>query len=158
MKKNLIKNLLILSLVSISTASIQAQEKLEEKEVLVKEVMKEPTQKVKPTVPDSNQIYGIVAVPATYPEGDSALLEDMAENFEYPEEAREKKVESRLILSFVVEKDGSISNIEVTRGLGAGLDEAAIAAAKKLKTFTPAYHNDKPVRSYFSLPFRCSVE
>ncbi len=144
MKNILIKNLLALSLVLLSTASIQAQEELDENAPEVS-TTEEP-------------IYEIVAVEATYPGGTSALLADFAENFEYPEEAREKNVQGRLLVNFVVEKDGSINHVKVTRKLGSGLDEAAVNAIKSIKDFTPAYQNGEPVRSYYTLPVLCRLD
>ncbi len=106
---------------------------------------------------EDNKIYDVVAQEATYPGGNAAILKDIARNFEYPSVARQNGISGRVIVSFVVEKNGSVSNVKVTRGLGYGLDEAAISAVKKLKNFTPAKQDGKSVRSYFSVPIRCEL-
>ncbi len=107
----------------------------------------------------SGKVYVLVKQEAEYPGGTSALLADFSENFKYPEEARKKEIEGRLVLNFVVEKDGSISHVKCTRSLGHGLDEAAILAVKSLKNFSkPAMEKGEYVRSFYTLPVRCSLD
>ncbi len=120
-----------------------------------KEIKEAQIEDPKPEV--DNKIYEVVAQEAEYPGGPSAMLSDIAKNFQYPTVARENGITGRVIVNFVVEKDGSISNIKVTRGLGYGLDEAAVAVVKKLKRFAPAKQDGKSVRSYMSLPIRCEL-
>ncbi len=120
-----------------------------------KEIAKEQIEE-KPKV-DDNKIYDVVAQEAAYPGGTQAMLKDISRNFDYPTIARENGISGRVIVNFVVEKDGSISNVKVTRGLGYGLDEAAVNAVKKLKRFSPAKQDGKSVRSYYSLPIRCDL-
>ncbi len=158
MKSKLIQNLLALSLVLLSTASIQAQEeKLGDKERIDSIDLKSSQQVEEPILRDTMP-YDVVATPAIYPGGYQGLIADLAENFEYPKEARENKVEGQLEVSFVIAKDGSIDSIEVTQKLGFGLDEAAIAAVKKLKTFIPAKMDNTPVSSHVSLPVECKLD
>ncbi len=107
--------------------------------------------------PEDNKIYDVVAQEAAYPGGTNALLSDVKSNFTYPKIARENGITGRVLVNFVVEKDGSVTNVKVTRGLGYGLDEACISAVKKLKKFTPAKQDGKSVRSYYALPINCSL-
>lgn len=71
----------------------------------------------------------------------------------YPEMARKAGIEGTLILHVLIDKDGNVRNIRVIKGLGAGLDEAAIEAMKKSK-WTPAIQNHKPVAVWMSVPVR----
>lgn len=70
---------------------------------------------------------------------------------EYPKEAKAAGHYGRVFVTFIVELDGSISNIKVMRGIGKGCDEAAVEAVKKLKFDGPAYYKDKPVRMRFNM-------
>lgn len=71
----------------------------------------------------------------------------------YPEIARKAGVEGTVILKIQVDEKGNVINAKVLKGLGAGLDEAAIAAAMQCK-FTPAMQRDKPVKVWVSYPVR----
>lgn len=70
----------------------------------------------------------------------------------YPKDAKAAGHYGRVFLTFIVELDGSISNIKVNRGIGKGCDEAAVEAVRKLKFDGPAYYKDKPVRMRFNMP------
>ncbi len=106
---------------------------------------------------NNDQILEFVTQDAQYPGGVEELLRDVVRNFEYTNLARSNGIEGRIILKFVVEKDGSISQIQVLQGLGYGLDESAIVALKKLKKFRAAKNDGMLVRSYFELPIRCRM-
>lgn len=71
----------------------------------------------------------------------------------YPEIARKAGVEGTVVLHVLVDKEGNIRNVRVIKGLGAGLDEAAIESAKNSK-WTPAIQNHRPVAVWVSLPIR----
>ncbi|MBQ4007059.1 MAG: energy transducer TonB [Muribaculaceae bacterium] len=89
-----------------------------------------------------------------YPGGDHALIQDLAENLVYPPEAVKEGTQGRVILQFVIKKDGSIDidNITVTRSLSPECDQAAIEAVKKLKKFKPGLKDAKPVNVKYTLP------
>ncbi len=100
----------------------------------------------------------IIEVEAKYPGGFEQLMKDVADNFRYTEKAQERGVEGTIIVSFKVSDEGEIFDARVVRGLGYGLDEAGLEAVKQLKKFTPARANGRNVKSYFSLPIRCSLD
>ncbi|MDN3579701.1 energy transducer TonB [Mucilaginibacter flavus] len=77
----------------------------------------------------------------------------LQKNLRYPAVARENNVQGRVILNFVVEKDGSISNIKVARALGSGLDEESVRVLKLAKPWKPGIQNGHPVRVAYSIPF-----
>ncbi len=106
---------------------------------------------------EEDVIYSVVVQEAVYPGGNKQLMQDISRNFNYPKKAREHGKQGRVIIRFVVEKDGSISDITSTRPQGYGLDEAAILAVSQLRNFTPAKQDGEPVRSYYSIPINCSL-
>ena len=95
-------------------------------------------------------IYDIVEEYAEFP-GGGDFLKWIAKNFELPSDLTESE-QGKIYLSFVIEKDGSISNIRITRGLSEKLNNAAIKLVQKMPNWKPAINNRKPVRSRFMLP------
>ena len=92
-----------------------------------------------------------------FPGGDSALIKWLSENVYYPKEGADD-VQGRVICRFVVEKDGSISDVEVVRGLEPAFDTVAVSIIKSMPKWIPGTQNGKAVRVYYSLPitFRLS--
>ena len=80
------------------------------------------------------------------------LFSYLSKNLKYPSMASDNRIEGRVILNFVVEKDGSISNIKVVRGVGGGCDEAAIEAIENMPKWTPGKQRGRPVRVSYTLP------
>ena len=102
---------------------------------------------------DENKIFSTVEQKANYPGGDAALIQFINENIQYPELAVEDNAQGRVIVSFIVEKDGSISDVKVTRGRHPELDKEAVRVVKKItKKFIPAKQNGKIVRYRFNIP------
>ena len=79
--------------------------------------------------------------------GMAAVMEKM----QYPETARKEGVEGRVFVQFVVSEEGSVENVVVTRGIGAGCDEEAMRIVSSLK-FTPGMQDGKAVKVRLSLP------
>jgi periplasmic protein TonB len=87
-----------------------------------------------------------------FPNGEAALLKYLSENIKYPALARENGIEGKVILSFIISKIGSIEDIKVLRGIGAGCDEEAIKVIKKMPIWLPGKIKGKPVKVKFTLP------
>lgn len=87
-----------------------------------------------------------------YPGGDAAILRFIAQNLKYPVTAMEQGVQGRVVVDFVVEKDGSMSNVRVVRSVDSDLDKEAIRVVKGLSKFTPGTKNGQPVRARYTLP------
>lgn len=95
-------------------------------------------------------------VPA-YPGGDDKLVEYLSKKIIYPKEAVAKKIQGRVICKFMVNEDGSITNIEVIRSVDPLLDAEAIRVIKTLPKFVPGTQHKKPVGVYFNLPITFSL-
>ena len=90
-----------------------------------------------------------------YPGGQTVLNNDLAKNIRYPENMKELGIQGKVYLSFTVEKDGSITDIQVARGISGGkeLNEEAVRVLKNLpKKFSPGKMNNKPVRVRLTIP------
>lgn len=90
----------------------------------------------------------------SYPGGDQALVTELMQQIEYPKLKQSSAPELKIVLSFAVETDGSVSDIKVLRGAKGApeFDQAAVAALKKLKKFNPALKDGVPVKSELTLP------
>jgi protein TonB len=96
-------------------------------------------------------IYEVTEEDAQFPGGVDFIQKWIVANFELPSDLTESE-QGKIYLSFVIEKDGSISNIRITRGLSEKLNNAAIKLVQKMPKWKPALNNRKPVRSRFMLP------
>jgi len=97
-------------------------------------------------------LKGPIEVMPAYPGGPNALMKYVQNNLKYPESAKKNKQEGRVFVGFVVEKDGSISNVSVMRGVCEELDNEAVRVVKTLPKFTPGMNGGKPVRVQYTLP------
>ena len=102
--------------------------------------------------PSNDSIYQIVDEMPQYPGGEKAMMEYVAKNVKYPQEAKDKEIDGRVFVSFVVEKDGSVSNVKVMRGIGGGCDEEAVRVISAMPKWKPGIKDGKPVRVSYMMP------
>lgn len=88
----------------------------------------------------------------SFPGGMRKFYDYLKEAIKYPQEAKEKNLQGRVFLSFIVEKDGSLNNIQVERKLGSGTDEEALRVLKESPKWTPGKKNGNPVRVKYNIP------
>ncbi len=99
-----------------------------------------------------------VAVMAQFPGGESALIAFMSRTVKYPQIAIDQDLQGTVYLRFVVEKDGSIGQVRVTKSLSKECDQAAITALKKAPRFSPAKNErGEPVRVWFNFPVKFEI-
>ena len=104
---------------------------------------------------DSTTVYPYAEVAAEYVGGTEALYRDLSSELEYPKKARKAEIQGVVFVQFIVERDGSVSNIKVIRGVEPEtLDKEAVRVVSKLKRWKPAMQNGKTVRMQFNLPIR----
>ena len=94
----------------------------------------------------------VVEYPPTFPGGSQALLDFLRENTKYPEQAKKDSIKGRVVLSFVVETNGSITEPKVVRSVHPLLDEEALRVAKLMPKWEPVYQNGTPVRVKYNIP------
>jgi periplasmic protein TonB len=93
-----------------------------------------------------------------FPGGVSALFEYLGRRIKYPSTAKELNIHGTVFLSFVIEKDGSVTNVELVRGISGGCDEEAIRVVAGMPNWIPGRMGTQPVRVKFSLPVRFKLE
>jgi TonB family protein len=95
---------------------------------------------------------GNVELAPEYQGGQKALGKFLGSRLRYPVRARENKIQGKVYIGFVIEKNGSLSDFKVIRGIGGGCDEEAIRVLKLSPLWKPGYSNGKPVRTSYTLP------
>jgi protein TonB len=98
------------------------------------------------------QIFTVVESMPSYPGGEAARIEYLNANIKYPQMARESGIQGRVFVTFVVEKDGRVTDVKVLRGIGGGCDEEAIRVIKNMPKWDPGKQRGKPVRVQFNMP------
>jgi len=96
--------------------------------------------------------YMVVEVEAKFPGGTDSMMRFISRNLIYPADAIENEIEGKVIVSFIVETDGSLSGITIKRGLGYGCDKEVIRVIKAMPPWKPAEQKGKKVRVMMTLP------
>ena len=108
---------------------------------------------------DSNAIVGTDGVDE-YPEftgGMKAFAKYMERNLRYPSQAQDDGIQGKVFISFVVERDGSITDVKVLRGIGYGCDEEAMKVIKKSPLWKPGKNKGIPVRVRYNMPINFNL-
>jgi TonB family protein len=108
--------------------------------------------------PSNDSIYQIVDEMPQFPGGEKAMMEYVAKNVKYPQEAKDKEIQGRVFVSFVIEKDGSVNEVKVLRSIGGGCDEEAVRVVKAMPKWKPGKQDGKPVRVSYMMPFFFKLE
>lgn len=104
------------------------------------------------------EIFQIVEEMPSFPGGEAKLMEYVLKNVKYPQIARESGIKGRVFVSFVVEPDGSVSNVKVLRGIGGGCDEEAMRVVKSMPKWKPGKQRGKAVRVSYMLPVNFQLQ
>ena len=106
-----------------------------------------------------DKVYDVVEEMPSYPGGMSALMQYLSSNIKYPVEAEKNGIQGRVICTFVIEKDGSITDVKVAKSVHPLLDKEAMRVVSSMPKWIPGKQNGASVRAKFTLPitFRLSV-
>ena len=99
-----------------------------------------------------NAVYSMVDERAQFPGGQNEMLKYLQENLQYPEAAKANNVHGRVFVKFIVERDGSLSDIKVMKGIGSGCDEEAIRLIQSMPKWKPGKNKGKEVRTSMTVP------
>ncbi len=106
----------------------------------------------------TEEIFTIVEEPCEFPGGQAALMKYLSKNIEYPEIAAENGIQGRVILSFVIERNGKPSQVKVMRGVDPALDKEAIRVVQNMPAWKPGKQQGKAVRQRFTLPVQFRLQ
>ena len=108
---------------------------------------------------EDNKIWeGIVEQLPSFPGGESAMYEWLGKNIVYPVIAIENRIQGRVTLQFVVEKNGEIGDIKVLRGVDASIDKEALRVVKSMPKWIPGRQGGTPVRVRYTLPVQFKLQ
>ena len=116
---------------------------------------------VRPVVEEEifeEEIFEIVEQNPEYPGGDAARLNFLRNNIKYPQMAREAGIQGTVYVNFVVEKDGSVTQVKIARGIGGGCDEEAIRVTKMMPKWKAGKQRGKEVRVSYNMPIKFTLQ
>ena len=115
-----------------------------------KTVVSQKDQKVEP--------FDVVEDMPAFPGGMEAMIQFISSNIQYPADAQKQKVDGRVLVNFVVEKDGSITEVKVIKPAFPSLDAEAIRVVKAMPKWKPGYQRGQAVRVQFTMPINFSLK
>ena len=102
--------------------------------------------------------FNVVEDMPAFPGGMEAMIQFLSSNIQYPADAQKQKVDGRVLVNFVVEKDGSITEVKVIKPAFPSLDAEAIRVVKAMPKWKPGYQKGRAVRVLFTLPINFSLK
>ena len=102
--------------------------------------------------PEPEEIFFVAEDQPEFPGGEAALMEYLKKNIKYPSICRENNIQGRVIVTFIVNKDGSIVEPEIAASVNPSLDKEALRVISYMPNWKPGYQRGKPVRVKYSVP------
>ena len=100
----------------------------------------------------NDMVFDVVEVMPQFPGGQIAMLQYIMKNIKYPEQAMKEGIQGRVAVRFIVEKDGSISDVKPILSVHPLLNKEAVRVVESMPKWTPGKQNGKPVRVRFNVP------
>lgn len=97
-------------------------------------------------------------VNAQYPGGDKALMEFVRSQIKYPTREKKENITGKILIRFIIEKNGSVSNVEIMKKISPGLDHEGMRVIKMMPLWKPAYNGGRPVRQYYNMPINFTLQ
>ena len=114
--------------------------------------LKEAVAQPEPKPEVENKVFDVVEQMPSFPGGQQALMDYLSNNVKYPVVAQENGVQGRVVVSFVVEKDGSITDVKVVKSVDPSLDKEAARVVKSMPRWIPGKQNGSAVRVKYNVP------
>lgn len=115
-------------------------------------------QEAPPPVPNAgapvveNKVFMVVEHMPEYPGGDEAMMKFIQKNIQYPKMEREADIQGRVVVGFIVDLDGTITDVAIKKGVSPGLDKEAMRVVQAMPKFSPGKQQGKAVRVQYVLP------
>jgi periplasmic protein TonB len=106
---------------------------------------------------EEQQIFMVVENSPAFPGGDAARMKFLQDNIKYPQMARESGIQGTVYVTFVVERNGSVTDVKILRGIGGGCDEEALRVVQNMPKWEPGKQRGKPVRVQFNMPIKFTL-
>ncbi|MBR6121468.1 MAG: energy transducer TonB [Prevotella sp.] len=101
---------------------------------------------------EETKVFDVVEQMPEFPGGQAALLKWIGDNIKYPAIAEENGIQGRVVCTFVVERDGSVTDVQVARSIDPSLDKEAVRVLKKMPKWIPGRQNGSAVRVKYTVP------
>ena len=101
---------------------------------------------------DVQKVFDTVETMPSFPGGDAALMQYLAKNIKYPAVAEENGIQGRVVCTYVIERDGSITDVKVVNSVDPSIDKEAMRVIKTMPKWIPGRQNGRKVRVKFTLP------
>ena len=105
-----------------------------------------------------DKVYDVCEQMPIFEGGDAALLKYLRENLKYPDKTKDRGVQGRLVIGFIVEKDGSLTDVKVLRPVDIDLDAEVLRLVKGMPKWIPGRHNGQRVRVRHLLPIHICLQ
>ena len=161
MKKAIMNTMIILFALAMCVGCGQSSEQKEESVPTDFAKEKEQVQvqaEDEDTLENGEQVFRVVEVMPKFPGGDAELLKFIAKNVKYPQESQDKGEQGRVICSFVVTKDGTLTNYKVIRGISPALDQEAVRVLRMMPSWTPGTQKGEPVAVKYTVPITFKLQ
>jgi len=156
-KTGMIKYLLILPLISAFVISSNAESMLNSDGQAIN--VQTPPPSPPPIIEgDEGHVSMVVERMPQYPGGDEELFKYLATNIKYPSDAKEQNIEGRVICQFIINRDGSVSEVVVVRSITPSLDAEAVRVISAMPNWTPGEQRAQTVRVKYTLPINFKLE
>jgi periplasmic protein TonB len=155
MKKTL---LFLLFLIPVVAVNAQQQPAQKSKDLNADVSIDMPMDTSKTVSYDPSRIFTSVEQIPTFPGGFDAFYKYLAQNIHYPAGAAKDHIQGKVFVIFVVEKDGSLTDMKIIRGVSPDIDAEAIRVLKSSPKWKPGIQNGRPVRVQFSVPISFSLQ
>lgn len=109
-------------------------------------------------VGDETPIFTVVENMPEYPGGMDAMYAYLGENIQYPDSAKMNNISGKVYVTFVIEKDGSVTNVVVLRGIGGGCDKEAMRVVSEMPNWKPGKQRGQEVRVQYNLPIKFTLD
>jgi protein TonB len=103
---------------------------------------------------EEEKVFMVVEEQPSFPGGEEARMKYLQKNIEYPQMARESGIEGTVYVTFVVETDGTVTNVRILRGIGGGCDEEALRVVRNMPKWEPGKQRGRSVRVQFNMPIK----
>ena len=105
-----------------------------------------------------DKVYEVCEQMPIFEDGDAALLKYLRENLKYPDKTKDRGVQGRLAIGFIVEKDGSLTDVKVLRPVDIDIDAEVLRVVKGMPKWIPGRHNGQRVRVRYLLPIHICLQ
>ncbi len=110
------------------------------------------------TITDGDPVFMVVEEMPVFKGGEAAMYKYIGSKIKYPASAKKAGTEGRVFLSFIIEKDGKVSSVEVLRGIGNGCDEEAKRVIESMPDWTPGKQRGQAVRVQYKMPIKFALQ